>query len=86
MESFSRPCTCIPYQEGIAACKEALSSTPEDNPERPNIFVLVCLLEIVLKNNTFEFDNKFHKQLQGTAMGIKLAPAYVNLLHGQTGA
>ena len=75
--------TCIPHQEGIAACKEALSSTPEDNPERPDIFVLVCLLEIVLKNNTFEFDNKFYKQLQGTAMGTKLAPAYANLFMGK---
>ena len=43
--------TCIPHQERIAACKEALSSTPEDNPERPDIFVLICLLEIVLKKH-----------------------------------
>ena len=43
--------TCIPHQEGIAACKEALSSTPEDNPKRPDIFVLICLLEIVLKTS-----------------------------------
>ena len=75
--------TCIPHQEGIAACKEALSSTAEDNPERPDIFVLICLLEIVLKNNTFEFDNKFYKRLQGTAMGTKLAPAYANLFMGK---
>ena len=82
---MSNPCTHASptMQEGIAACKEALSSTPEDNPERPDIFVLICLLEIVLKNNTFEFDNKFYKQLQGTAMGIKLAPAYANLFMGK---
>ena len=41
--------TCIPHQEGIAACNEALSSTQEDNSERPDIFVLIYLLEIVLK-------------------------------------
>ena len=75
--------TCISHKEGIAACKEELNSTPEDNPERLDIFVLICLLEIVLKHNTFEFDNKFYKQLQGTAMGTKLAPAYANLFMGK---
>ena len=44
--------TCIPHEEGITACREALDSTQEDNPERPDISVLICLLEIVLKNNT----------------------------------
>ena len=43
----------------------------------------ICLLEIVLKNNTFEFDNKFYKQIQGTAMGTKLAPAYANIFMGR---
>ena len=45
--------------------------------------MLICLLEIVLKNNTFEFDNKFYKQLQGTAVETKLAPAYANLFMGK---
>ena len=75
--------TCIPHDEGIAACKEALNSTLESNPDRPDISILICLLEIVLKNNTFEFDNKFYKQLQGTAMGTKLAPAYANIFMGK---
>ena len=75
--------TCIPHQEGNAAYREVLSSTPEDNLERHHIFVLICLLEIVLKNDTFEFDNKFYKQLQGTAMGTKLAPTYANLFMGK---
>ena len=64
--------TCIPHDEGIAACKEALNSTLKSNPERPDISILICLLKIVLKNNTFEFDNEFYKQLQGTAMGTKI--------------
>ena len=33
----------------------------------------------MLKNNFFVFDGKFYKQLQGTAMGTKLAPAYANI-------
>ena len=66
--------TCIPHDEGTSACKEALNSTLQSNPEQPDISILICLLEIV--QNTFEFDNKFYKKLQGTAMGTKLAPAY----------
>ena len=75
--------TCIPHQEGIQACKEALHSNLESNPTRPDISVLICLLEIVLKNNTFEFDNNFYKQTQGIAMGTKLAPAYANIFMGK---
>ena len=44
--------TCIPYQEGIEACREALHLTLESNPTRPDVNALI-VLEIVLKNNTF---------------------------------
>lgn len=60
--------TCIPHQEGIEACRQALHSNFESNPTRPDMSVLICLLEVVLKNSTFEFVNKFYKQIQGTAM------------------
>ena len=75
--------TCIPHKDGIDACREALYSTKEDNPNRPDADVLICLLEVVLRNNTFEFNNEYYKQIQGTAMGTKLAPAYANLLMGK---
>ena len=44
--------------------------------------MLGCLLEIVLKNNCFEFDGTYYKQLQDTAVGTKLAPAYANIFMG----
>ena len=75
--------TCIPHKDGIEACREALSSTIEDNPDRPDVSVLICLLEVVLHNNTFEFNNEYYKQIQGTAMGTKLAPAYANIFMGK---
>ena len=75
--------TCIPHSDGVEACTEALRSSTESYPQRPNLAILSCLLEIVLKNNIFEFDGKFYKQLQGTAMGTKLAPAYANLFMGK---
>ena len=63
--------TCIPHSDGVEACIEALVSSTENHPQWPNTAILSCLLEIVLKNNIFEFDGKFYKQLQGTAMGTQ---------------
>ena len=75
--------TCIPHSEGIQASTEALRRAKRDTPSQPDTAVLACLLEIVLKNNFFVFDGKFYKQLQGTAMGTKLAPAYANIFMGK---
>ena len=74
--------TSIPPSDGIKACLEALHSSVDSFPDRPDPSVLSCLLEVVLKNNIFEFDGKVFKQLQGTAMGTKLAPAYANIFMG----
>ena len=52
-------------------------------PEQPTPDVLVKLIDIVLKNNVFEFNNKYYLQIQGTAMGTKMAPAYANLFMGK---
>ena len=40
-------------------------------------------MSLVLKHNVFEFDEKFYLQIQGTAMGTKMAPAYANLFMGR---
>ena len=37
-------------------------------------------MKIVLRNNLFE---KYYLQIQGTAMGTKMAPAYANLFMGK---
>ena len=34
------------------------------------------MADFVLKNNLFEFDSKFYKQISGTAIGTKFAPPY----------
>ena len=41
--------------------------------------VLRQLFEIVLRCNVFNFDGQIYKQIQGTAMGTKMAPSYANL-------
>ena len=37
------------------------------------------LLNVVLKHNYFQFADKMYHQIQGTAMGTRMAPAYANL-------
>ena len=54
----------------------------DPDPLRPPIEILVERLNIVVKNNVIKFNNKFFLQLQGTAMGTKMAPAYANLYMG----
>ena len=41
------------------------------------------LLELALKLNTFEFNNRYYLQKFGTAMDSKLAPAYANTFMGK---
>ena len=40
-------------------------------------------MNLVLRNNVFEFNEQFYLQIQGTAMGTKTAPAYANLFMGK---
>ena len=75
--------TCIPHKEGMQACAEALEIAKPNNPDQLDTNTLINLLEIVLKNNTFQFNGKSYIQLQGTAMGTKLAPAYANIFMGK---
>jgi len=75
--------TCIPHKEGIQACAESLEMLKMNNPNQPDTKTLTSLLEIVLRNNVFKFNGKCFIQLEGTAMGTKLAPAYANIFMGK---
>ena len=74
--------TNIPHRDGIQACIRAIKECPDPDPLQPPLEILVEMLNIVLKNNVIEFNNEFFLQLQGTAMGTKMAPAYANLFMG----
>ena len=39
-------------------------------------------MRMILTMNNFEFDNNYYIQLDGTAMGTRMAPAYANLFMG----
>ena len=68
--------TNIPHAEGLQALNETLTN---NNHQNPPPWALVRLADLVLKNNMFQFNNKFYLQNQGTAMGTKMAPSYAIL-------
>ena len=67
----------------MQACTEALEIAKANNPDQLDTNTLINHLEIVLKNNTFQFNGKSYIQLQGMAMGTKLVPAYANIFMGK---
>ena len=71
--------TNIPHKEGIASVHKA---TLESESPRVEAATLAELTKIVLKNNILEFAGENFLQIQGTAMGTKLAPAYANVFMG----
>lgn len=68
--------TSIPHDEGISAVKEALNTRPEQVPPTS---VLTHLVRLILTNNVFRFKQTYYRQIQGTAMGTKMAPSYAIL-------
>ena len=72
--------TNINQNTGIKACKEVLEAS--DNSDHLNSLILE-LLELVLKNNIFEFDDMLFNQAVGMAMACKPAPDYANIFMAQ---
>ena len=70
----------IPHNEGIQAVKNRLYY---NNRESDDISIpcgtMSDLLHIVLTKNYFQFADSMYHQVQGTAMGTKMAPSYANL-------
>ena len=72
--------TNIPHEEGIKAVIDTLyKSNPNAEYMPIPAQTLADMLNIVLTKNYFQFDNSMYHQIQGTAMGTKMAPAYANL-------
>ena len=68
--------TNIPQDEGVECVASALAE--QQNQQIPAEFI-TRILELVLKNNIFEFNGELFKQLIGTAMGSSCAPDYANV-------
>ena len=74
--------TNIPHDEGKLAAIKALEEQENPDPRQPPPEIIGELIDIVLQNNVFEFNDKAYLQIQGTAMGTKMAPAYANIFMG----
>jgi len=71
--------TNINHDEGIQAVRNAFSECQND----PKFIAIMELLELSLKCNDFEFDDKLFLQVSGTAMGQKYAPHYADIYMAQ---
>ena len=72
--------TNIPHQEGITACEEALNSRAVQEPPTGD---LCHLIKLILTRNNFSFNCNHYLQIQGTAMGTRMAPSYSNIFMGR---
>ena len=67
---------------GTTACKEFLESRTFQKDGQDSFVsthTLLSALELCLKNNIFQFNNKVYKQVNGVGTGVKLAPTYACL-------
>ena len=69
----------IPHEDGLIAMRKALDAREDKTVSTDT---LIDLAECVLKNNIFEHDSSFLKQLRGTAIGTKMAPPYAIVFLG----
>ena len=69
----------IPHDDGLVAVRKAL-----DAREGKTVLTdfLIELAECVLKNNIFEHNTPFYKQLRETAIRTKMAPPYATVFMG----
>ena len=74
--------TNIPHEDGIEACQYFLENNGHSSGSL-SIDNVCSLIELVLKNNYFKFNNICYRQRKGTAMGSSMAPAYASLFMGK---
>ena len=73
--------TNIPHDEMLDSIRHFLRCSPPT--DRPPTDRIVEIAEHVLTNNVFTFEDRYYKQVQGTAMGTPMAPAGANLFMGK---
>ena len=71
--------TNIDTNHGIQALKEWLSRHNNELPKGFPTTMVLRAVELVMKNNIFQFDNTFWHQLTGTAMGTPVACTYATI-------
>ena len=71
--------TNIPQEEGITTVCRAYDTFHNNNPPIPTKY-LREMLDLILKENSFQFNGENYLQTHGTAMGAKMAVAFENIL------
>ena len=72
--------TNIPHEQGTTACEEFLNCQALQEPPTAD---LCQLIQLVLSNNSFVFNNVNYSQVLGTALETRMAPSYPNLFIGK---
>ena len=70
----------IPHDLGREAISYWVSNFPFNLHHRFTEEFIIDAIDIILNNNTFQFDDKQYVQILGTAMGTKMAPTYATLI------
>ena len=70
--------TNIPQEEGITTVCRAYDTFHNNNPPIPTKY-LREMLDLILKENSFQFNGENYLQTHGTAMGTKMAVAFANI-------
>jgi hypothetical protein len=72
--------SCIPVDEAIDVLISVIERNRHILPEStPHQRILRMFLKFILKDNYFQFMNKYYLQILGIAMGCKLSPAFANI-------
>ena len=72
--------TNIPHDQGIDSVIRCIDENRSTMPNHtPHSRVIRMFLHFILKQNYFQFMDKFYLQVEGVAMGCKLAPALANI-------
>ena len=74
--------TNIPNEEALTVAYQTLRDNRNDALEALSNKDLTYLLKLVLTCNNFEFNGQNYLQIQGVAMGTKVAPTIANLVMG----
>ncbi len=69
----------IPQGAGIFSVSKALRKHRPKPGTKPSNRSIIRLLSHVLQMNNFVFNGKMFRQIKGTAMGTKCAPAFANI-------
>ena len=69
-----------PYEAGLRALNEALENRESKTIPAEKLFKMA---KFVLKNNYFDFNEKFNQQVSDTAIGTKFAPTYTWIFMGR---